>query len=313
MLLSELPRDLPTFVARFGTDEQCRDHLIRARWPEGFRCAGCGHDRCHRCGHGWRWNARAAANSTPTWPERSSSRPRLASPAGFWRSGWSRRAKAGSRPWSCSGRWALAATRPPGAGCTRSVVSWWRPIVSRSPAGSKQTRRSRRRQARSCWPRCRRQGQGRGCGRERSRQGAWPAARAAAPGHGPRRLGAEPQRLSRPQPGQAGDGRHRRLVRLCRPATQGFDHEPIKLGRSWGDAALRLPAIHLVFSLAKRWLLGTHHGAVSPKHLQAYLDEYVFRLNRRTADSIAHRFARLVEHAVLTPPLPYRTIVHAPA
>ena len=96
-------------------------------------------------------------------------------------------------------------------------------------------------------------------------------------------------------------------------ATQGFDHEPIKLGRSWGDAALRLPAIHLVFSLAKRWLLGTHHGAVSPKHLQAYLDEYVFRFNRRTAASIAHRFARLVEHAVLTPPLHYRTIVHAPA
>ena len=46
----------------------------------------------------------------------------------------------------------------------------------------------------------------------------------------------------------------------------------------WGDAALRLPAIHLVFGLAKRWLLGTHHGAVSAKHLQAYLDEFVFRL-----------------------------------
>ena len=47
---------------------------------------------------------------------------------------------------------------------------------------------------------------------------------------------------------------------------------------SWGDAALRLPAIHLVFGLAKRWLLGTHHGAVSAKHLPAYLDEFVFRL-----------------------------------
>jgi ISXO2-like transposase domain len=41
---------------------------------------------------------------------------------------------------------------------------------------------------------------------------------------------------------------------------------------------LRLPAIHLVFGLAKRWLLGTHHGAVGKKHLPAYLDEYVFRL-----------------------------------
>ena len=58
----------------------------------------------------------------------------------------------------------------------------------------------------------------------------------------------------------------------------GYDHEAIKLSRAWGDAALRLPAIHLVFGLAKRWLLGTHQGAVGTKHLQAYLDEYVFRL-----------------------------------
>jgi ISXO2-like transposase domain len=76
---------------------------------------------------------------------------------------------------------------------------------------------------------------------------------------------------------------------------------------------LRLPGIHLVFGLAKRWLLGTHHGAVRPKHLQAYLDEYVFRFNRRTANNLSHRFARLVEHAVLTPPLTYRAIVRGAA
>jgi transposase-like protein len=90
----------------------------------------------------------------------------------------------------------------------------------------------------------------------------------------------------------------------------GYDHEPVNLSASWGDAALRLPAIHLVFSLAKRWLLGTHHGAVSEKHLPAYLDEYVFRFNRRTAKSISHRFARLVEQAVITLPTTYRAISH---
>ena len=91
------------------------------------------------------------------------------------------------------------------------------------------------------------------------------------------------------------------------PATR---HEPLNLSASWGDAALRLPAIHLVFGLAKRWLLGTHHGAVSTKHLPAYLDEFVFRFNRRTAKSISHRFARLIEHAVADPahhlPRPHR-------
>jgi transposase-like protein len=89
---------------------------------------------------------------------------------------------------------------------------------------------------------------------------------------------------------------------------RGYRHEPINLAKSWGDAALRLPAIHLVFGLAKRWLLGTPHGAVSAKHPQHYLHEYVFRFNRRTAKNIAHRFARLIEQAVLTHPTTYRAI-----
>ena len=79
-------------------------------------------------------------------------------------------------------------------------------------------------------------------------------------------------------------------------------------------AELNSPAaIHLVFSLAKRWLLGTHHGAVSEKHLPAYLDEYVFRFNRRTAKRISHGFARLIEQAVRTGPSTYQAIVATPA
>jgi len=93
---------------------------------------------------------------------------------------------------------------------------------------------------------------------------------------------------------------------------EGYDHEPINLGATRGDAALRLPGIHLVFSLVKRWLLGTHHGAVSEKHLPAYLDEYVFRFNRRTAKRVSHGFARLIEHAVRIKPSTYRAIVAAP-
>ncbi len=93
--------------------------------------------------------------------------------------------------------------------------------------------------------------------------------------------------------------------------TLGYRHDPVNLSRSWGDAVLRLPAIHLVFGLAKRWLLGTHHGAVTEKHLPAYLDEFVFRFNRRTARTISHRFARLIEHALVTEPLTYRALVAA--
>ena len=46
-------------------------------------------------------------------------------------------------------------------------------------------------------------------------------------------------------------------------------------------AEAHLPMIHLVFSNLKTWILGTHHGRIDPRHLQAYLNEYVFRFNRR--------------------------------
>ena len=52
-----------------------------------------------------------------------------------------------------------------------------------------------------------------------------------------------------------------------------------------------------------RWLLSTHQGAVSPKHLGYYLDEYAFRFNRRTSRSRGMLFYRLMQQAVLTPPI----------
>src|SRR3954465_14879355 len=47
MLPDDLPQDFLEFNARFGTDEQCREYLFRARWPDGFRCDGCGHDHAY--------------------------------------------------------------------------------------------------------------------------------------------------------------------------------------------------------------------------------------------------------------------------
>src|ERR687884_2197671 len=43
MLPDDLPEDMPSFLARFGTDEQCRGYLLKARWPNGFQCTACGH------------------------------------------------------------------------------------------------------------------------------------------------------------------------------------------------------------------------------------------------------------------------------
>lgn len=92
-------------------------------------------------------------------------------------------------------------------------------------------------------------------------------------------------------------------------ATTEFDHRALNLSKLVGDAHEHLPATHLVFALFKRWIRGTHHDGVSPKHLHRYLDEYVFRFNRRTATSISHRFHRLLESAIRTPPCTYLDVV----
>ena len=64
-----------------------------------------------------------------------------------------------------------------------------------------------------------------------------------------------------------------------------------------------LPHVHLIISLLKRWLFGTHQGATKEKHLQAYLDEYVFRFNRRKSAQRGLLFYRLLECAMLVSPI----------
>jgi hypothetical protein len=68
--------------------------------------------------------------------------------------------------------------------------------------------------------------------------------------------------------------------------------------------------VHRVAALLKRWLLGTHPGAVGPNHLDYYLDEFTFRFNRRRSASRGKLFFRLLEQAVQVEPVTYDQIVH---
>jgi len=70
-----------------------------------------------------------------------------------------------------------------------------------------------------------------------------------------------------------------------------------------------LPHVHLLISLLKRWLLGTHQGAVSDKHMQAYLEEFTFRFNRKSSAKRGLLFYRLLEGAVNCAPHTYDDIV----
>lgn len=89
---------------------------------------------------------------------------------------------------------------------------------------------------------------------------------------------------------------------------QGYQREmTVQLGAE-DPAHVTMPGVHRVAALLKRWLLGTHQGAVRPEQLDYYLDEFVFRFNRRTSRSRGLLFYRMLEQALVTEPVTYAQI-----
>lgn len=93
-------------------------------------------------------------------------------------------------------------------------------------------------------------------------------------------------------------------------AAEPYFHERIVAPRK--DASELLPGVHRIASLAQRWLLGTHQGAVHATHLASYLDEFVFRFNRRRSRSRGLVFYRLLELAAGHDPVRYRDLIATP-
>lgn len=88
--------------------------------------------------------------------------------------------------------------------------------------------------------------------------------------------------------------------------TLGYTHTVARKEADIGENLL--PLVNRVASLLKRWLLGTHQGAVQMSHLDYYLDEFTFRFNRRRSRSRGKLFYRLVQQAVMVEPLPGKSI-----
>jgi transposase-like protein len=314
MLPTDLPRDLPSFLARFGTDEQCRRYLFEARWPDGFRCAGCGHKRA------WAHKARLIDECAACGKQHSLLKGTIFE-----------QTKTGLSRWflaiylvtsSKGGISAMELKRQMGFGSYQTAWSWLHKI-RKAMVRPERTLLSARVETDETYIGGPRPGKpGRGAGGKIKVAGAVESGRGKAGGRrlGRLRLAVVPDVSAKSLRGFLGQN-------VARPATvstdgwsgyaeldaAGYRHEPLSLSATWGDAVLRLPAIHLVFGLAKRWLLGTHHGAVSAKHLPAYLDEFVFRFNRRTARNLSHRFARVIEHAVQIQPTTYRDLIAIPS
>jgi transposase-like protein len=314
MLPDDLPEDVPSFLARFGSDEQCREYLFEARRPDGFQCAACGHDDAY-------------ALRTKIVYECAACRKQHSLLAGtiFGQT------KTGLAKWFLaiylvtSSKGGIAATelrRQLGLGSYGTAWTWLHKI-RKAMARPDRKPLAHHVEADETYLGGPRPGRrGRGAAGKALVAGAVETGRGKARG---RRLGR--LRLAKLPDAGATSLEGFLATNVAKPATvttdgwsgysglpeAGYRHEPVNLSAAWGDAAPRLPAVHLVFSLAERWPLGTRHGAVSEKHLPAYLDEYVFRFNRRTAERISHGSARLIEQAVRTKPSTYRTIVTTPA
>jgi transposase-like protein len=91
--------------------------------------------------------------------------------------------------------------------------------------------------------------------------------------------------------------------------SKGYVHDVTIMRGKKKTASELLPRVHRVISLLKRWLMGTHQGAVSHEHLEYYLDEFTFRFNRRRSANRGKLFYRLAQQAVVVAPVPYKDMI----
>lgn len=86
----------------------------------------------------------------------------------------------------------------------------------------------------------------------------------------------------------------------------GYEHLPSNNDNVRDEDSI--PLVHLIASLLKRWLLGTHQGAFNHKNLSYYLDEFTFRFNRRRSNTRGKLFYRLVQQALEIDPIPAKSL-----
>ena len=240
------------------TDEQCQ-YLFRARWPDGFRCDGCGHDHAYTLRTRLVYECVACRKQHPCSPAPSSTdqdRPGalvlavylVTSRKGRCR----RRAAAAAGLGQLPDRLELAAQAPQGHGRPERPLAGPVEADETYVGGPRPGKRGRGAAGKALSP------------VRRGRPSRGPTPGPAPARGGARRFGREPRRVPR-----------RGLATAAVVATNGwagYAGLPAEgyatsraSGASGGDAACG-SSIDLVFGLAKRWLLGTDHGAVSPKH-----------------------------------------------
>jgi transposase-like protein len=306
--VEDYPRTIEEFERRFSSEEACRAYIKALRWPGGFRCPACqgeaatmvreGLYQCRRCRHQTSVTAGTIFQDTRK-------------PLGMWfRAMWyvtsqkngasalglQRVLGLGSyeTAWTCLHKLRRAMVRP-----DRDRLSGWIEVDETFIGGLAEGAVGGRQKTNKALVVLAAQADGPAIGRIRMRMIADASA----------------------------DSLHAFVTECIEPGStlhtdgwqgyagiekKGFEREVSTTRGSRKDASKLLPRVHRVASLLKRWLLGTHQGAVAPRQLPYYLDEFTFRFNRRTSKSRGKLFFRLMQQAVNTPPATYQAVIGVP-
>lgn len=300
--MENYPKNLTEFEASFSTEAACRDYLYQLRWPHGFQCSRCGHEKawpvglllfqCARCHYQTSVVAGTIFHGThkplTLWfrmiwwvmgQKNGASATGLKSILGLgsYRTAWL---------WLHKLRRVMVT---PGRDQLTGIVE-----VDESYIGGAKPGKRGRGAAGKILVVIAAEVKGTRIGRIRLR--CVPAASADS-------LEAAVQHAASPGSVIRTDGWHG----YTGVSMLGYTHDVMRPTAEIGVDLL--PHCHRVASLLKRWLLGTHQGAVSHEHLEYYLDEFTFRFNRRTAKHRGKLFFRLLQNAVEVKPIRYKNIV----
>jgi len=302
--MEDYPRTLAELEARFSSEEECRKYLFQLRWPEGFRCPVCGGERawpvrqmlfqCASC------NRQVSVIAGTIFE--GTRKPLVIWFRAIW---WIVSQKNGAS--------ALGLKRILGLGSYETAWTWLHK-VRRAMVRPGRERLFGRIQVDETYLGGLEEG-------VRGRQTFKKALIVVAAEEDGKAIGRI--RMLR-VPDASALSLRSFIIQAVEPGStvitdgwegyngveaHGYAHEVKTTRRSKESKNNLLPLVHRVTSLLKRWILGTHQGAVSPEHIDYYLDEFTFRFNRRTSRHRGKLFYRLLQNAMAADPTTYGQII----
>jgi transposase-like protein len=307
-MVEDYPRTLMELESRFSDEDACRDYLFSLRWPDGFVCPTCGAGSAWRTARGL-WLCRGCRTQVSVTAGTIFQDSKL--PLTLWfRAMW----QVTSQKHGIS---ALGLQRALGLGSYRTAWALLHKLRRAMVRPGRERLQGVVEVDETYWGAI----EPGVTGRRTYAKALIAVAAEAVPGS-PRAIGRI--RLRR-VPDLKRTTLHGFIADAVEPCStiitdglnafrelSGYAHERQVQRRQPPDDDHLLPRAHRATSLLKRWLLGTHHGAIAHEHLDAYLDEFTFRFNRRTSASRGKLFYRLAQHAVQVNPAPYESLIISP-